>query len=138
MVDSVNDNSLSDRVALVTGGARGIGLAITRHLHALGAKVVIADSGVSVAGDNPDPALARALASELGERATAFTSDTPSSTISHSAKFAASDRASFPFSRTRFTMPLSAVVPRTVTLPPSRTMHSVSDKERSFGSWSTA
>ena len=75
MVDSVNDNSLSDRVALVTGGARGIGLAITRHLHALGAKVVIADSGVSVAGDNPDPALARALASELGERATAFTSD---------------------------------------------------------------
>src|SRR6187399_1677896 len=75
MADNVNDNSLSDRVALVTGGARGIGLAITRRLHALGAKVVIADSGVSVAGDNPDPTLAPALAAELGERAAAFTSD---------------------------------------------------------------
>jgi NAD(P)-dependent dehydrogenase (short-subunit alcohol dehydrogenase family) len=75
MADSVNGNLLSDRVALVTGGARGIGLAITRHLHALGASVVIADSGVSVAGDNSDPALAPAIAAELGERAAAFTAD---------------------------------------------------------------
>src|SRR6187549_14950 len=75
MTESVNGNSLSERVALVTGGARGIGLAITRQLHALGARVIIVDSGVSIAGDNPDPALARGLASELGERAAAFTSD---------------------------------------------------------------
>lgn len=75
MVDSVNGDSLSGRVALVTGGARGIGLAVSRHLHALGASVVIADSGVSVSGDHPDPAVAPAVASELGQRAAAFTSD---------------------------------------------------------------
>jgi NAD(P)-dependent dehydrogenase (short-subunit alcohol dehydrogenase family) len=75
MVESVNDDSLSGRVALVTGGARGIGLAISRQLHALGAKLIIADSGVSVAGDNPDPAPAKSVASELGERAAAFTED---------------------------------------------------------------
>lgn len=63
---------LSGRVALVTGGARGIGLAVSRHLHALGASVVIADSGVSISGDAPDPAPAEAVARELGPRATAF------------------------------------------------------------------
>lgn len=66
---------LAGRVALVTGGARGIGLAISRRLHELGASVVIADSGVSIAGENPDPGVARAVAQELGERAAAFADD---------------------------------------------------------------
>ena len=47
-------------VALVTGGASGLGEATVRHLHGLGAAVVIADLPSSQ-GD--------ALASELGERA---------------------------------------------------------------------
>jgi NAD(P)-dependent dehydrogenase (short-subunit alcohol dehydrogenase family) len=34
---------LPDRVAIVTGAARGIGLAIARRLHAAGARIVIAD-----------------------------------------------------------------------------------------------
>ncbi|MDE0698776.1 MAG: SDR family NAD(P)-dependent oxidoreductase, partial [Boseongicola sp.] len=35
--------SLKDRVAIVTGGAQGIGLAIARCLHDAGARVVIGD-----------------------------------------------------------------------------------------------
>lgn len=69
------EGSLRERVALVTGGARGIGLAISKRLHALGANVVIADSGVSIRGDEPDPTLAERAAAELGGRAVAFSSD---------------------------------------------------------------
>jgi NAD(P)-dependent dehydrogenase (short-subunit alcohol dehydrogenase family) len=68
-------DSLNGTVALVTGGARGIGLAIVRRLHALGAHVVVADSGVSIGGENPDPAVAEQVAVELGPRAIAFTRD---------------------------------------------------------------
>ena len=52
----------SGKVALVTGGASGIGAACARAFHAAGAKVVIADL-------NPDTA--SRLASELGDRAVA-------------------------------------------------------------------
>jgi NAD(P)-dependent dehydrogenase (short-subunit alcohol dehydrogenase family) len=52
----------SGKVALVTGGASGIGAACARAFHAAGAKVVIADL-------NPDAA--GRLASELGDRAVA-------------------------------------------------------------------
>jgi NAD(P)-dependent dehydrogenase (short-subunit alcohol dehydrogenase family) len=75
MENAVENPTLSGRVALVTGAARGIGLAIGRKLHALGASVVIADSGVSIAGDNPDPALAEAVCESLGERAAPFAQD---------------------------------------------------------------
>ena len=50
--------SLQGRVAFVTGGARGIGEAIVRRLHADGAKVMIADLDTERAGS---------LASQLGE-----------------------------------------------------------------------
>jgi NAD(P)-dependent dehydrogenase (short-subunit alcohol dehydrogenase family) len=66
---------LEGRVALVTGGARGIGLAVTRTLHALGASVVIADAGVGIGGESPDPSVANAVAASLGDRAAAFTAD---------------------------------------------------------------
>ena len=56
---------LAGRVAIVTGGARGIGLAIAKGLATEGARLVIADSGVSIGGDNPDPAVAGAAAAEL-------------------------------------------------------------------------
>ncbi|MEO8039820.1 MAG: SDR family NAD(P)-dependent oxidoreductase [Betaproteobacteria bacterium] len=63
------------RVALVTGGGRGIGLAIVRVLHEAGGCVVIADNGTSIGGDGADPTVATGLAAALGERAAAFTAD---------------------------------------------------------------
>jgi len=52
--------SLKDRTVVVSGGARGIGAAVSRTLHGLGAHVVIADL-LEEEG--------RAVAAELGERA---------------------------------------------------------------------
>jgi NAD(P)-dependent dehydrogenase (short-subunit alcohol dehydrogenase family) len=57
---------LQGRVAVVTGGARGIGRAIAGELARLGAKVVIADPGVNIAGGERDPALAEDAAREVG------------------------------------------------------------------------
>ena len=64
---------LKDRVALVTGGGRGVGEAIVRDLVAHGAKVVIADNGTGIDGTGADPGIARNLAAELGVATAAFT-----------------------------------------------------------------
>jgi len=69
------EQTLSGRVAIVTGGARGIGLAIVEELCLRGASVLIADSGVSIAGAEPDPAVAQSVASKLGTRTAAFCED---------------------------------------------------------------
>ncbi|HKA00449.1 MAG TPA: SDR family NAD(P)-dependent oxidoreductase [Candidatus Solibacter sp.] len=67
--------SLEGKVALVTGGARGIGLAIVEELLGRGAQIVIADSGVSISGDQPDTKVAEQAAVKLGTRTAAFASD---------------------------------------------------------------
>ncbi len=57
---------LAGRTAFVTGGTRGIGLAIARALHGAGAKVAITGR---------DAGRARAVAPEIGERAAGFGCD---------------------------------------------------------------
>jgi len=54
------------RVALVTGGARGIGRAIAAYLVANGVRVVIADCGLSTAGEPDDPEIAGKACAEIG------------------------------------------------------------------------
>jgi NAD(P)-dependent dehydrogenase (short-subunit alcohol dehydrogenase family) len=53
---------LQGKVAIVTGGARGIGLAIFEELAAQGAAVVIVDSGVSISGEPLEPEIAQQAA----------------------------------------------------------------------------
>ena len=64
--------TLSSTVAIVTGGATGIGLAITKRMLQEGAKVVIADSGVSIDGQNPDSSVCTATAERLGDSCVGF------------------------------------------------------------------
>ncbi len=66
---------LEGRVAIVTGGARGIGAAISEMLIGCGASVVIADSGTSIDGRGKDPSVAQQIADRLGERARPYTED---------------------------------------------------------------
>ena len=63
---------LKDKVAIVTGAAHGIGLAIARHYVAEGAKVAIADVDAT-AGETAARALgnARFLATDVGDAASA-------------------------------------------------------------------
>jgi len=65
--------NLEGRIALVTGGARGIGRAIAEELSRQGARLVIADAGVSIGGEAATPEVAEGVAQGLN--AVAFTED---------------------------------------------------------------
>jgi NAD(P)-dependent dehydrogenase (short-subunit alcohol dehydrogenase family) len=56
---------LKGRSAIVTGGARGIGLAIVEDLVAHGASVVLVDAGVSIAGEPESPNIAEEVTARL-------------------------------------------------------------------------
>jgi NAD(P)-dependent dehydrogenase (short-subunit alcohol dehydrogenase family) len=65
--------ALQGRVALVTGGARGIGAAICSALVAQGASVVVADNGTGIDGSGTDASVATGFAASLGAHAVAYT-----------------------------------------------------------------
>jgi NAD(P)-dependent dehydrogenase (short-subunit alcohol dehydrogenase family) len=56
---------LGGRGAIVTGGARGIGLAVSQTLAMLGARVLIVDNGAALDGSAEDPAVTELAAARL-------------------------------------------------------------------------
>ncbi len=68
-------SKLDGRVALVTGGARGIGLGIAQDFLNRGARVVIADNGAEIDGANADDAVCHSVAESLGQNAQCYPFD---------------------------------------------------------------
>lgn len=57
---------LKNRVIMVTGAARGLGLAYSKSLLECGAVVAMQDGGVDTDGENPDPQVIENAAADLG------------------------------------------------------------------------
>lgn len=75
---------LANRVAIVTGGARGIGLAIAEDFSKHGAAVVIVDAGVSIRGEPDQPDVAQKAAAKL-PRAAAMCADIADESVARAA-----------------------------------------------------
>src|SRR6266446_6478668 len=76
--------NLEGRVAVVSGGARGIGLAIVEDLCRHGASVVIVDSGVSISGEPLQEKLAEEVAARM-HRAAAVCGDVADEAVAREA-----------------------------------------------------
>jgi len=76
--------NLEGRVAIVTGGARGIGRAIVEDLVTHGARVVIVDAGVSIGGVPDEPDIAERTAAGL-PGTTPLAGDIAESTVARAA-----------------------------------------------------
>src|SRR5215471_3206302 len=55
----------SGKVAIVTGGGRGLGRAYSLLLASRGAAVVVNDPGVQPRGEDPDPSVAAGVVNEI-------------------------------------------------------------------------
>ena len=58
-------DTLTDKVAIVTGAGRGIGRGVAMHMAAEGAEVVVVDPGVNVDGSGADSSVAAQVADEI-------------------------------------------------------------------------
>ena len=59
---------LDNRTALITGGARGIGKAISENLAQQGCKIIIIDPGYSISGNHDDKNLAEKVCEEISNK----------------------------------------------------------------------
>ncbi len=82
---------LENRVAIVSGGARGIGLAIVEDLVANGASAVIVDAGVSISGASDNARIAQEVAARL-PRTAAVCGDIADAAVASSAVTLARER----------------------------------------------
>jgi NAD(P)-dependent dehydrogenase (short-subunit alcohol dehydrogenase family) len=82
---------LESRVAIVSGGAQGIGLAIVEDLIGQGASVVILDAGVSISGEPLQPRLAEEAAARM-DRTAALCGDVADTEVARAAVALAQER----------------------------------------------
>ena len=64
----MKDRNLEDRIALITGGARGIGKAISENLAQQGCKIIILDPGYSINGNHDDINLCEKVTTEISTK----------------------------------------------------------------------